>query len=151
AETLAKQAETAAKQKETEAKNRFIASVAAERQAAYDMTIAAAQKALDDCDQPRAAELLASCPEDLRGWEWHYLNRQFDRHAVVLRPSYGAGGFGFGATYLTPDSQQLLVLTAHPLGLLVERWDTTTGKKTSEREISLPPANRFRCWYTVSP
>ena len=143
-------AETEAKQEVTEVKNGLQTALTAEQQATYDMTIAQVQKALEECDQPRAAELLASCPEKLRGWEWHYLTQQFDRNAILLRPSFGPGRTGFDAAYPTPDGRELLVLTANPLGLIAQRWETATGKKVSENEISLPSSHFFR-WYVVSP
>ncbi|MBL8867859.1 MAG: protein kinase, partial [Planctomycetia bacterium] len=144
-------AEQHAREEETAAKERLRVSLAAERQTAYDLTIAQVQKALEDSDQPRAAELLKSCPEELRGWEWNYLTRQFDRNAVTIRPSFGPTRVGRDATYLTPDSKQLLVLTQHPLGLHTQYWDTSTGKKTSEKLLIIPRGVQERPWYTVSP
>ncbi|MFO0808954.1 MAG: protein kinase [Gemmataceae bacterium] len=143
-------AETLAKQAEADAAGRLQSSLAAEQQATYDMTIPAVQKAMEDCDQPRAAELLASCRPELRGWEWGYLNRQFDRNAITLRPSFGPGRIGFDAAYPTPDGRELLVLTAHPLGLHAQRWETATGKKAADNELLLPATKGFR-WYAVSP
>jgi serine/threonine protein kinase/WD40 repeat protein len=144
-------AETLARRAETAAKTGLQTSLAAQRQTAYDLTVAQAQKALNDSDQPRASELLESCPEDLRRWEWNYLTRQFDRNAVVLRPSFGPGRFGRDAIYLTPDSKRLLVLTEYPLGLYVQGWDTGPGKKTFEKALPLRQTNGPRRWYTISP
>src|SRR5262249_891232 len=55
--------------KEQEARQR-------QRQTSYFQSIALAERELARNNPGRAEELLSDCPEDLRGWEWHYLKRR---------------------------------------------------------------------------
>jgi len=66
-------AETAAKNEELEWTN-------------YRNLIALAQGALDDFTPREARELLARCPERLRGWEWGHLMARSDDSVHVFRP-----------------------------------------------------------------
>src|SRR5437899_3132904 len=46
-----------------------------ERQTSYYQRIALAEREWSTNNLRRFEELLDTCPEDLRGWEWHYLKR----------------------------------------------------------------------------
>jgi serine/threonine protein kinase len=56
-----------------------------ERQTAYFQSLALAERALAANNPARAEELPAACPEQLRGWEWHYLKRRHFREPFTLR------------------------------------------------------------------
>ena len=51
-------------------------SLANERQLDYALRIAMAQRQFVYDNSGRARQLLESCPQDLRRWEWHYLHRR---------------------------------------------------------------------------
>src|SRR5207302_752673 len=55
-----------------------------ERQTAYYNGIIAANFALSDNNVALAEQLLADCPTEHRGWEWHYLQRQCRAEWVTL-------------------------------------------------------------------
>ena len=70
-------------------------TLAEEKQAAYFQRIALADRELAANNLARAEELLALCPAELRGWEWHYLNRSRGRIAEAALATRGrsrAGG-----------------------------------------------------------
>jgi WD40 repeat protein len=73
------QAQTEHEQRKTEA------ALGQERQSSYFQSIALAERALAANNPGRAEELLAACPEPLRGWEWHYLKRRRLQEPLVLR------------------------------------------------------------------
>jgi WD40 repeat protein/serine/threonine protein kinase len=56
-----------------------------ERRDAYFHRIALAHRELSRDNLRRAREQLDQCPEELRQWEWHYLNRLCRAEPVVLR------------------------------------------------------------------
>jgi len=70
----------------------------------YVDSIVAAQDALEDDEPRRAAELLARCPEDLRGWEWSWLERV--RDLAVTRRRLPEGRWPLA---LSPDGTRLIV------------------------------------------
>jgi WD40 repeat protein len=76
-----KQAEEARRAREKAsqdaARQRELADAARAQQAAlnYSRHLAAAQREWARGNLGRAADLLAECPEEARGWEWHYLQR----------------------------------------------------------------------------
>src|SRR5262249_53095783 len=67
--TRALDGEREARQDKTDALER-------ERQTTYLQSIALAERQLSASNVGRAEELLNGCPEQLRGWEWHFLKRQ---------------------------------------------------------------------------
>jgi WD40 repeat protein len=77
-------------------------------------------------------ELLAGCPEDLRGWEWNYLARAADTSA---RSFQVADGLELYDACLIEDRGVLVAAaTGEPTRLVT--WDVTTG--TKERDLVLP-------------
>jgi predicted Ser/Thr protein kinase len=68
--------------------------------------------------------LLEECPQRLRGWEWHYLQRICHTELLTL-----PGGMGFGPHGLavSPDGKWLAVATGHRAAVTV--WDLETGDK----------------------
>jgi WD40 repeat protein/serine/threonine protein kinase len=56
-----------------------------ERRNAYYQRIALAEREWSANNLSRMEELLAQCPEDLRGWEWHYLKRMRCKGLAPLR------------------------------------------------------------------
>src|SRR5262249_19244113 len=55
-------------------------------------------------DADRMRRVLASCPNDLRGWEWRYLSRVADTSVrTEILPSSG-----FASVTASPDGSQLL-------------------------------------------
>jgi WD40 repeat protein/serine/threonine protein kinase len=66
-----------------------------------------------------AFELLATCPQDLRGWEWNYLMRLCKVEPLVLRDSTEVYGVAF-----SPDGER--IASAGKDGK-VKIWDSSTG------------------------
>jgi WD40 repeat protein len=66
---------TAEQRQTREANDQLTRTRTAERQLAYFRQVALAHRELEGDNVGRAEELLADCPEELRGWEWRYLKR----------------------------------------------------------------------------
>jgi eukaryotic-like serine/threonine-protein kinase len=96
----------------------------------YLLHIALAERELATDSLGRAEELLDQCPEELRGWEWHYLRRL--RHvppsARPLTLSRGGrfpmGGEGCDLAF-SPDGQ----LLAAPAGADVKVWEAASARE----------------------
>jgi len=91
------------------------------RRSDYGNRIALAQSAHREGVTRRAKELLASCPEDLRGWEWQWLSYVSDGAIKTLKvyPDYPHVK-EITSIVLSPDGQQ--VFTAGVKGG-VQVWD----------------------------
>src|SRR5262249_61840842 len=85
---LDRQATRTAQQAEARAEDERKKAAERERRESYFHTITLAHRAL-------AVELLASCPQDLRGWEWHYLMRLCKVEPLVLQDSTEVYGVVF--------------------------------------------------------
>ncbi len=92
------------------------------RRALYFNKITLAQANQQNGDVRSVRELLASCPEDLRGWEWYYLWGASDQAELTLRGHYhyvlsvavsGDGGY----------------IVSGSLDGTVRIWDAATGKE----------------------
>ncbi len=86
----------------------------------YFDKIALADQQFQANNLPRAVEVLAECPEALRGWEWHYLNRLYHASlALCGKHQSAAQGVAF-----SPDGMQ--VASWGRGGVLL--CDATTGR-----------------------
>lgn len=115
-----------------------------ERQANYLQSVALAQRELDALHGVRAAELLESCPPDLRSWEWHYLNRRLRGDPSVLpgriqgtwkAVSYSTDGRFIAASGLQRGEGILRV------------WDT--HNLSTYRELETPRDELTECAFSV--
>jgi serine/threonine protein kinase/WD40 repeat protein len=68
----------------------------------------------------RARQMLADCPDELRGWEWDLLHRWFDYNAVVLR-GHGAGVLGAA---VSPDGRRVFTIASDGT---VRFWNAHSG------------------------
>jgi WD40 repeat protein/serine/threonine protein kinase len=91
-----------------------------ERQTTYLRSIALAERELAASNVGQAEMLLDACPDDLRGWEWHFLKRQrYERfppikhHDSVIRAAF------------SPDCRQL---TSVCMDGTLEIRDSQTGR-----------------------
>ena len=105
---------------ETDAKGRLDDALRRERGDAYFHRITLAHHALVADDLGRALELLKDCPDDLRGWEWHYLVRLCKAEPLVIRDETEVNGVAF-----SPDGERLV--SAGGDGA-VKVWNGRTGK-----------------------
>src|SRR5262249_1092510 len=83
--------------------------------------------------------LLAECPEDLRGWEWHYLMRLCRVEPLVIRDQKAVNGVTF-----SPDGERLA--SARSDGF-VRIWDSRTGKRIRE----IPAHHKAACSVVFHP
>jgi WD40 repeat protein len=83
--------------------------------------IALAHRELSADDLGRALQFLVACPEDLRGWEWHYLMRVCRVEPLVLRDKTEVNSLAF-----SPDGQFLA--TAGGDGT-VKIWNSRTDRE----------------------
>jgi eukaryotic-like serine/threonine-protein kinase len=101
AETARRQA-TARANAEAEAKRRLAVSL-------YFRNIALARFELAEINVGRANLLLDQCDRDLRGWEWHFLNRQCHADLMTLRThAASVVGLAFSA-----DGQRLASVSSN--------------------------------------
>ena len=86
-----KRAETARADQEAKDRRRLAIKL-------YFQNIALARLEFADNNLSRANELLQECAADLRGWEWHFLNRYFHPDSTTLRRhTAGVVGLAFSA------------------------------------------------------
>jgi WD40 repeat protein/serine/threonine protein kinase len=98
-------------------------TLASEHYASYLQRIALAERESATNNLRRAEELLAECPENLRGWEWHYLKRQRGGSIPPLR--HDASVY---ALAVSPAGDRLAV-SDNKGGITI--WDTQTRQKLS--------------------
>jgi WD40 repeat protein len=99
------------------------AALDGERREAYFQRITVAHRELTD--NPAAAlRALRECPEDLRGWEWHYLMRLTRVEPLVLQDKTEVAGVAF-----SPDGERLA--SAGGDGA-VKVWNSRTGNVVLE-------------------
>jgi WD40 repeat protein/serine/threonine protein kinase len=120
-----------------------------ERQKAYAQRIALAEREWSANNVGRMQQLLAECPEDLRGWEWHYLKRLPYRTLPPLRHDSAVHGAAF-----SPDGRR--IASSDHQGV-VKLWDVHAGREIlrfqahAEPAISVVFSPDGRCLATASP
>jgi WD40 repeat protein/serine/threonine protein kinase len=92
-----------------------------ERREVYFQRITVAHRELSIDNLAAALRALEDCPEDLRGWEWHYLMRLCKVNPLVIQHKAEANGVAF-----SPDGAQLA--SAGGDGV-VRIWNSRTGGK----------------------
>jgi WD40 repeat protein len=93
----------------------------------YVKAMAEAQREWRSGNLPRSLTLLASCPADLRGWEWRHLVDCCRRNPTTLHDwCLGCDRTGFGDAALTvaPDGKTLAAGCADEIHL----WDLGAGR-----------------------
>jgi len=110
---LERQATQTAQQAEARAEEDRNKAVERARHESYFHSITLAHRDL-------ALELLAKCPEDLRGWEWHYLMRLCRVEPLIIRDKTAVNGVAF-----SPDGERLA--SAGGDGT-VKVWNSRTGE-----------------------
>jgi WD40 repeat protein len=91
-----------------------------EQRESYFHRIALAHRELSADNMGRALQYLRECPEDLRGWEWHYLMRLCRVEPLVIRDKAEVNSLAF-----SPDGE--LLASAGGDGA-VKIWNSKTGK-----------------------
>jgi WD40 repeat protein/serine/threonine protein kinase len=91
-----------------------------ESQVSYERDIHLADEAWHNGHFERVRKLLEGCPQDLRGWEWHYLKGQAKDGDFLQHKS------AFLAVAFHPDNRHLAAGSSDGL---VWFWDTLTKKK----------------------
>jgi WD40 repeat protein len=67
-------------------------------------------------------ELLSSCPNDLRGWEWDHLNHTLDQSAMTIRTNQDGGI----ALALSPDGKRIV---SSGWDKTIKVWDVDSGSE----------------------
>jgi len=129
---------TAEQAKKAEQEQRKLAETKAEdlRRSLYVNSIQLADAKYREGNIRRVRELLESCPNDLRGWEWDRLNYIRDESIMTLsgtsdqsiRPVWGKDDC-IHAAMLDPDGKR--IVSGHLDGI-IRVWDSVTGKKLKE-------------------
>ena len=113
-----------ANQELTEAIDRERLAVDGERREAYFQRITVAHREVSVGNVAAALRALRECPDDLRGWEWHFLLRLCKVEPLVLRDSTEVYGIAF-----SPDGEQ--IASAGRDGK-VKIWNSRTGRIIQE-------------------
>lgn len=119
ARTQAEQAEHATKEKAEEL-----------RRTLYTNTIQLADSKYYEGNTGRVRELLESCPQDLRGWEWDRINHILDQSIIT----FNAHRAGVRSIAVSPDGKRIVT---GGWDKAVKIWDIATGKEL----ITLPEAH----------
>ena len=109
----AENAEKAAKEKSEEL-----------RRALYVNSIQLADAKYGEANIRRVHELLESCPNDLRGWEWYRLNHIMDQSVMTIR---GHSDEVHGMA-VSPDGKRIVSGSADKT---VKVWDSATGEEVA--------------------
>jgi eukaryotic-like serine/threonine-protein kinase len=110
-----------------------------EQRALYFQRIASASHERAKNHASRAEELLDQCPEQLRGWEWHYLKRL----AFAGPRELPHGGIVMRVTY-SPDGRYI---ASGSVDGTAKVWDARTGKHLH----TLPASTMFVRGLAFSP
>jgi WD40 repeat protein/tRNA A-37 threonylcarbamoyl transferase component Bud32 len=104
-----------------QAKQQVDQALAREVRSGYFQRIALADREGSANNLARADELLASCPAELRGWEWRYLERLRGKPSPPLRHDNAVF-----ACAVSPDGR---LIVSGDLGGLLKVWDLDTGQE----------------------
>jgi WD40 repeat protein/serine/threonine protein kinase len=91
------------------------------RQTLYFQSIALADREWSANNLGRMEQLLDDCPEDLRGWEWHYLKRLRVASLLVLPHPSSVEDVAF-----SPDGRRI---AAGGQDGTIKIWNATTGRE----------------------
>jgi WD40 repeat protein/serine/threonine protein kinase len=89
------------------------------RQSHYVKSIQLADAKYSEDNIKRARKLLESCPDDLRGWEWHHLNYISDQSVMTLRGHRDE----VTAMAISPEGKRIVSGSDETIKI----WDFTTG------------------------
>jgi WD40 repeat protein len=103
----------------------------------YFRNVDLAHRAWKEANLARAEALLNDCPPELRGWEWHYVDRLCHAQRLTL-PADVPSTTNFLMAF-SPDGSRL---AATGPGGTVQVWDTRSGALLR----TLPPRPRGRVW-----
>jgi WD40 repeat protein/tetratricopeptide (TPR) repeat protein len=96
-----------------------------------------AQGAFDNGDVALGREWLEQVPPELRRWEWHYLERQFQGGIFTFQEhTYGVNGLAFspdGTRLVTSSVDKVVNVGSPPAGSTTAKiWDARTGSPLFE-------------------
>jgi WD40 repeat protein len=114
---------TASLRRETEAREKLAEMLRDERFSSYVNRLLAARSEWSANNLDRAEKILAECPDDLRHWEWHYLQRLCRAEKLAI-PTRCEGYFPCLA--FSPPGAVLAVSDASGV---ISGWDVRTGAR----------------------
>lgn len=118
------------------------ARIATEHQI-YTNCILQATSHIEGGEHVKAGRLLATCPKELRNWEWRYLYAQTDSSIALLAETAGS------LTAFNKQEQQILTYDTQRHRLMV--WDSGSYELLSTRKLSLPASDAICLLSGVSP
>jgi WD40 repeat protein/tRNA A-37 threonylcarbamoyl transferase component Bud32 len=90
------------------------------RRTLYVNSIQLADARYGEANMRRVHELLESCPDDLRGWEWHRLNHIMDQSLMTFR----GHSDGVLAMAISPDGKRVVSGSDDKI---IKTWDSASG------------------------
>jgi len=126
------QATTNALQAESQTRADLEQALERERLNSYYQRIALAEQEWSANNLLRMQQLLDDCPEDLRGWEWHYLRRLRYRSPPILHHDAGVSDAAFSR-----DGRQVASVDYDGV---VKVWDVQTGREVLRIQAHDKPA-----------
>ena len=122
-EATARENETIARKQAEQAENTSKEHAGKLRRSLYVNSIQLADAKYKEGNIKRVRELLDSCPNDLRGWEWNRLNYIHDESIRSLNTHHDF----LKATILSPDGSR--IITAGFNDNTIKIWDLRTGEE----------------------
>ncbi|MCA9320595.1 MAG: protein kinase [Planctomycetes bacterium] len=122
--------------KNTELEQEQVATAAAldrARRQEYRVALIGARSSAANGSQREAATLLAACPEDLRGWEWHHVSLEVDASVKTL--AIGGRHRPLELAF-TPDGGELIAGTS----ARIRGWKTADWKVSRDVELEAQDA-----------
>jgi WD40 repeat protein/serine/threonine protein kinase len=119
---------------ESKAKVELEEAVERERREAYFQRITVAHRELSTDHLAAALRALEACPEDLRGWEWHYLMRLCKVEPLVFRDKTEVNGVAFssdGEFLASAGEDGAVRIWNSRTGDVVKTFNTGTGSVVS--------------------
>ena len=119
-----KQRKLAEEQRKLAVEQRKIAEEQADkyRNLSYVHSVALADAKYREGTVRGTRQLLKSCPEDLRNWEWYRLNYVLDEAIITFGHDFGHDGKGALAIAFSPDGKR--IATGY---MTITIWDAATG------------------------
>jgi WD40 repeat protein len=137
-------------QAETQAKNDLTKALEHEQETTYLQRTALAGRALEAGNVGHAEELLAECPEHLRGWEWRFLKRKrygdppvLEHGDTVIRVAFSPNDREIASACMDGTLTIRDALTGQILHTLERQMDRDRGRGVLVRGLAFSRDGRY--------